>query len=156
MALAAAIPANWPSVWVFLGIMVVLGFIGWTGLARELRGKVLSLRNADFVHAAEVMGAGTPRILFIHLIPNLASHIVVTGTMRIPMMIMAESSLSFLGLGIKAPMTSWGLLLSDANQIQILRLYPWMLIPGVFLVLSVLCFNFAGDALRDVVDPYSS
>jgi peptide/nickel transport system permease protein len=94
--------------------------------------------------------------MFIHMLPNMASHILVTATVRIPMMIIAESSLSFLGLGIKPPMTSWGLLLSQANKIQVLRLYPWMLIPGFFIVLSVLCYNFMGDGLRDVIDPYAT
>lgn len=155
MILSAAIPADWPSLWVYFGIVVVLGFIGWTGLARELRGKVLSLRNKDFVYAAEVAGANTKRVMFTHIIPNMASHILVTGSIRIPMMIIAESSLSFLGLGIKPPMTSWGLLLSQAHKVQVLRLYPWMLIPGLFIIISVLCFNFVGDGLRDAIDPYA-
>jgi peptide/nickel transport system permease protein len=155
MALSAAIPADWPSLWVYFGIVIVLGFIGWTGLARELRGKVLALRSSDFVHAAEVAGANTNRVMFAHMIPNMASHIMVTATVRIPMMIIAESSLSFLGLGIKPPMTSWGLLLSQAHRVQVLKLYPWMLIPGLFIIISVLCFNFVGDGLRDVIDPYA-
>ncbi len=156
MALSAAIPADWPSLWVYFSIVVVLGFIGWTGLARELRGKVLSLRNVDFILATETAGARTGRIIFRHLIPNVASHIMVTATVRIPMMIIAESSLSFLGLGIKPPMTSWGLLLSQAHKVQVLKLYPWLLIPGLFIIISVLCFNFVGDGLRDVIDPHSS
>jgi len=155
MAIAAALPPDWPSTYVYFGIVVVLGFIGWTGLAREVRGKVLSLRSTDFVLAAEVAGASTKRIIFTHMIPSVASHIMVIATLQIPIMILGESALSFLGLGIKLPMTSWGLLLSQANKIQILRLYPWMLIPGLFIIISVLCFNFVGDGLRDVIDPFS-
>jgi peptide/nickel transport system permease protein len=155
MALAAAIPPNWPSTFVYLGIVVVLGFIGWPGLAREVRGKVLVLRESEFIAAARISGANTGRIIFKHLLPNIASHIIVIGTLAIPYLIIGESALSFLGLGIKPPMTSWGLLLSQANKIQVLRLYPWMLIPGLFIIISVLCFNYVGDALRDVIDPYA-
>ncbi len=155
MALTAVLPPDWPSTSVYFGIVVVLAFIGWTSLAREVRGKVLSLRSTDFVAAAEASGAGTPRIIFIHMIPNMASHIMVTATLGIPIMILGESALSFLGLGIKPPLTSWGLLLQEAQKIQVLRLYSWMLIPAVLIIISVLCFNFVGDGLRDVVDPFS-
>ncbi|MBA7586031.1 hypothetical protein ES708_28027 [subsurface metagenome] len=155
MALAAAIPPNWPSTYVYLGIVVVLGFIGWPGLAREVRGKVLALRESDYVYAAKITGVGAGRIFFTHLLPNVSSHIIVVGTLAIPYLILGESTLSFFGLGIKPPMTSWGLLLSQANKIQVLKLYPWMLIPGLFIIISVLCFNFIGDGLRDVIDPYS-
>jgi len=155
MALAAAIPPNWPSTFVYLGIVVVLGFIGWPGLAREVRGKVLVLRESEFIAAARISGANTGRIIFKHLLPNIASHIIVIGTLAIPYLIIGESALSFLGLGIKPPMISWGLLLSQANKIQVLRLYPWMLIPGLFIIISVLCFNYVCDALRDVIDPYA-
>jgi peptide/nickel transport system permease protein len=155
MALAAAIPPNWPSTFVYLGIIVVLGFIGWPGLAREVRGKVLSLRESEYIAAAKIAGASNGRIIFKHLLPNISSHIIVIGTLAIPYLILGESALSFLGLGIKPPMTSWGLLLSQANKIQVLRLYPWMLIPGLFIIISVLCFNYVGDALRDVIDPFA-
>lgn len=155
MALAAALPPTLPSTYVYLGIVIILGLIGWTGLAREVRGKVLAIRGSDFVHAAEVAGASSGRIFFKHLIPNISSHIIVTATLSIPVMIIGESSLSFLGLGIKPPMTSWGLLLNQVREVQILKHFPWLLLPALFIVISVLCFNFMGDALRDVIDPYS-
>ena len=155
MALAAALPPGWPSTYVYLGIVIILGLIGWTGLAREVRGKVLAIREADYVHAAEVAGASSGRIIFKHLIPNISSHIIVSATLSVPVMIIGESSLSFLGLGIKPPMTSWGLLLNQVREVQVLMHFPWLLSPALFIVLSVLCFNFMGDALRDVADPYS-
>jgi peptide/nickel transport system permease protein len=155
MALAAALPPTLPSTYVYLGIVIILGLIGWTGFAREVRGKVLAIRENDFVHAAEVAGASAGRIFFKHLIPNISSHIIVTATLSIPVMIIGESSLSFLGLGIKPPMTSWGLLLNQVREVQVLKHFPWLLLPALFIVVSVLCFNFMGDALRDVIDPYS-
>lgn len=156
MALSAAIPPNWPSNYVYFGIVLVLSLIGWTGLAREVRGKVLAMRNTDFVLAAESSAAGTGRLVFVHMIPNMASHIIVVATLSIPVMILGESALSFLGLGIKPPLTSWGLLLSQAQRVEVLRLYPWLLIPGIFIFLAVLAYNFLGDGLRDAVDPFSS
>jgi len=155
MALAATLPPGLPSTWVYLGIVIILGLIGWTGLAREVRGKVLAIRESDFVHAAEVAGASAKRIFFVHLIPNISSHIIVTATLTVPLMIIGESALSFLGLGIKPPMTSWGLLLNQVREVQILKHYPWLIIPGLFIIISVLCFNFMGDALRDVIDPFA-
>ncbi|HEC62624.1 MAG TPA: ABC transporter permease [bacterium] len=155
MALAAAMPPTLPSSYVYLGIVVILGLIGWTGLAREVRGKVLAIRGSDFVHAAEVAGARPGRIFFKHLIPNISSHIIVSATLSIPVMIIGESSLSFLGLGIKPPMTSWGLLLNQVREVQVMKHFPWLLLPALFIVIAVLCFNFMGDALRDVIDPYS-
>ena len=156
MAMAAILPPHWPSVYVFFGITLVLAMIEWTSLAREIRGKVLSLRTSDFIAAAEVAGASTSRIVFVHMIPNLASHILVTATLAVPTIILGESALSFLGLGIKAPMTSWGVLLSEANRIEVFALSPWLLLPAVPLVLTVMSFNFLGDGLRDVADPFSS
>ncbi len=156
MAMAAIIPPGWPSIWVFFGITIVLAMIEWTSLAREIRGKALALKTADYVAAAEVAGARAPRIIFVHMIPNLSSHILVTATLAVPTIILAESALSFLGLGIKAPMTSWGVLLSEANKIEIFRLSPWMLTPAIPLILTVMSFNFLGDGLRDVADPHSS
>ena len=155
MALAAIMPPSWPSAWVYLGIVIILGFIGSTTLARELRGKVLAIRKSNYILAAEVSGASVGRIVFKHIIPNLASHIIVIATLSIPLMIIGESSLSFLGLGIKPPMTSWGVLLSRLREIQTLKHYPWLIIPTAFIVITVLCYNFIGDALRDVADPYS-
>ncbi len=156
MALAAILPPTWPSIWVFFGITIVLAMIEWTGLAREIRGKVLALRTSDFISAAEVAGAGTGRIIFVHMVPNLSSHILVTATLAVPTIILGESALSFLGLGIQPPMTSWGVLLSEANRIEIMRLYPWLLTPAAALVLTVMSFNFLGDGLRDVADPFTS
>jgi peptide/nickel transport system permease protein len=155
MALSAALPPDWPSHLVYFGIVVVLAFIGWTGLAREVRGKILSLRSTDYVLAAESSGASTRRLIFVHMIPSVASHIMVIATLSVPGMILGESALSFLGLGIKPPLTSWGLLLSQAQKIEVLRLYPWMLWPGVFIFIVVLAFNFLGDGLRDAIDPFS-
>jgi peptide/nickel transport system permease protein len=155
MALSAALPPNWPSHLVYLGIVVVLSFIGWTSLAREVRGKILSLRETDFVLAAQATGASTARLIFVHMIPTMTSHILVVATLSIPGMILGESTLSFLGLGIKPPLTSWGLLLSQAIRIEVMRLYPWMLSPGIFIAVVVLAFNFFGDGLRDAVDPFA-
>ena len=155
MALSAALPPNWPSHLVYLGIVVVLSFIGWTSLAREVRGKILSLRETDFVLAAQATGASTARLIFVHMMPTMTSHILVVATLSIPGMILGESTLSFLGLGIKPPLTSWGLLLSQAIRIEVMRLYPWMLSPGIFIAVVVLAFNFFGDGLRDAVDPFA-
>lgn len=153
MALAAALPPALPSTYVYLGIVLILGLIGWTALAREVRGKVLAIRRTDFIFAAEVSGASFGRVMFVHIIPNVSSHIIVTATLIIPEMILGESALSFLGLGIKPPMTSWGLLLNQVREVQVLKHFPWLLFPGLFIVVSVLCFNFLGDALRDAVGP---
>jgi peptide/nickel transport system permease protein len=155
MALAAIIPKEWPSTYVYLGIVIIFGFISWTGLARELRGKVLAIRKSDYIYAAEITGASAGRIIFKHIIPNVSSHIIVIATLSIPMMIIGEAALSFLGLGIKPPMTSWGLLLTKLREVPALKHYPWLIIPAGFIVISVLCYNFVGDALRDVSDPYS-
>ena len=155
MALAAAIPITWPPEAVYAGIISVLGFLGWTGLAREVRGKVLSLREEDFVYYAESSGASTWRILRKHLVPNMLSHILVTATLAIPVTILGESSLSFLGLGVRPPMVSWGLLLNEAIKIQIVSLYPWTLFPAIFIWTAVMAFNFLGDGLRDALDPFA-
>ncbi len=156
MALSAVMPPEWPSHFVFMGIVTVLALVGWGGLAREIRGKTLSIRESDFIMAARVCGAKDTRILFRHLLPSMVSHIIVIATLAIPGFILGESTLSFLGLGIKPPMTSWGLLLTDAMNIHSLSLYPWLLIPGVCIIITVLAFNFLGDGLRDAADPYSS
>ncbi len=152
LALATVIPASWPSSWVYLGIVAVLALIGWAGLARVIRGQVLALRQVDYVNAAQAIGARDLRVIVRHLLPNLTSYLIIAATLALPGYILGESALSFLGLGVKEPMTSWGLLLADAQNFESLRLYPWLLAPGALIVVSVLAFNFVGDALRDAFD----
>lgn len=145
-------PALAPLLTYFV-ITVILSLIGWTWLARQLRGKVLAIREEDFIMAARLAGASDRWIIFRHLIPATFSHIVVISTLSMPSMILAESSLSFLGLGIRPPLTSWGVLLKQAQNTQVLLLYPWLMIPGFFVAISILAFNFMGDGLRDAADP---
>lgn len=154
LALATILPPNWPSTWVYFGIVTVLSLIGWMGVARVVRGMVLSLREKEFVLAAKVSGVSNMKIITRHLVPNTISYLIVVSTLSIPGMILGESALSFLGLGIKEPMTSWGLLLKQAQSLSELESHPWLMIPGIFIILAVLSFNFVGDALRDAVDPY--
>lgn len=154
MALSAAIPAGIPPVQMYLMITIILSFIGWTGLARVVRGKFMSLKNEDFVVAAKLAGVSDIKIIFKHLVPGFMSYLIVSLTLGIPGMIIGETSMSFLGLGIQAPATSWGVLLKDAQQIQNIANYPWRLIPLVFVIIAVLAFNFLGDGLRDAADPY--
>lgn len=152
LALATVIPASWPSTWVYAGIVAVLALIGWASLARVVRGQVLATREVEFVTAARALGAHDLSIIVKHVVPNLTSYLVIAATLALPGYILGESTLSFLGLGIKEPMTSWGLLLKDAQNFEALRLYPWLLAPGALIVISVLAFNFVGDALRDAAD----
>lgn len=152
LALATVIPPAWPSTYVYLGIVAVLALIGWAGLARVVRGQVLAAREIEYVQAAQALGARDMRVVLRHLLPNLTSYLVIAATLALPGYILGESALSFLGLGIKEPMTSWGLLLADAQSFEALSLYPWLLTPGALIVLSVLAFNFVGDALRDAFD----
>ncbi len=152
LALATIIPASWPSNWVYVGIVGVLAVIGWAGLARVVRGQVLSVRETDYVFAARALGARDLNIIVKHVVPNLTSYLVVAATLALPGYILGESALSFLGLGIKEPLTSWGLLLRDSQNFEALRLYPWLLTPGILIIVSVLAFNFVGDALRDAAD----
>jgi peptide/nickel transport system permease protein len=152
LALATVIPPAWPSTYVYLGIVAVLALIGWAGLARVVRGQVLAAREIEYVQAAQALGARDMRIVLRHVLPNLTSYLVIAATLALPGYILGESALSFLGLGIKEPMTSWGLLLADAQSFEALSLYPWLLTPGALIVLSVLAFNFVGDALRDAFD----
>jgi len=151
----AAIMKDWDATMAFFGIIVIFSFFGWTGIARVLRGQFLALREEEFALAAKAMGASTLRIIFRHLLPNTMSYLIVVSTLSIPGAIVGETTISFLGLGIRDPMTSWGLLLSQANSIPNLKFYPWLLIPGVFIIAAVIAFNFLGDALRDAVDPFS-
>ena len=155
LALGAALPSDWSPLTRYFAITIVLSFLGWTGLARVVRGKILALREEDYAMAARLLGAGHARVLFRHLLPGFASHIIVALTLGIPGMILGETSLSFLGLGLRPPVVSWGVMLQDCMDIQAIRYYPWLMAPVVFIVLSVLCFNFVGDGLRDAADPYS-
>ena len=145
---------TWSPIFVYFGITVILGLLDWTGLARTVRSKLLALREEDYVSAAQVMGASSSRIVFRHLIPGFASHLIATATIAIPMMILGETTLSFLGLGLRPPITSWGVLLNEAQNINAVALYPWLLWPVLPVVLVVLAYNFFGDGLRDAADPY--
>jgi peptide/nickel transport system permease protein len=155
MGLSAAMPPHWPALKVYFAITVILSFIGWTDLARMVRGKLMALREEEFVLAARFAGAGHGRIIFRHLLPSFMSHIIVSVTLAIPHMILGETALSFLGIGLRPPVTSLGVLLKEAQNITTIALYPWLLIPVAFVILTVLAFNFVGDGLRDAVDPYS-
>ena len=155
MALSAALPAQWPPLRIYFGITVILSLVGWTGLARVVRGKLLALREEDYAMAARVAGASEGRIIAGHLIPAFMSHIIVTVTLAIPGMILAETALSFLGLGLRPPVTSWGVLLQEAQNVRTVSLHPWLLLPVLFVIVTVLAFNFIGDGLRDAADPYA-
>ena len=154
MALAASVPSSWPIERVYFIIVLILGVIGWTTLARVVRGRFLSLRTEDFVTAAELAGAGQMRIIFRHMVPSFLSHIIAATTLALPAMIIAETSLSFLGLGLRPPAISWGVLLKDAQNVQAVAISPWLLYPAIPVVIAVLAFNFLGDGLRDAADPY--
>ena len=156
MALTAALPQHWPPERVYFAITVILSVIGWTWLARQLRGKVLALREEEFVTAARVMGASDSRIIYRHLLPQVFGHIVVIATLAMPGMILAETALSFLNLGLRPPLTSWGVLLQEAQNLESLRNYPWLLLPAAFISAAVLAFNFFGDGLRDAADPHAA
>lgn len=156
LALAAALPRDWTPIQVFFAITVILSLIGWTTLGREVRGRFLALREEDFVLAARLAGCSRMRIILRHMVPTFASHIIATASLAIPVMIINETSLSFLGLGIRPPAISWGVLLQEAQNIQSLALAPWLLIPGLVVILAVLAFNLVGDGLRDASDPYSN
>src|SRR5207249_3334052 len=139
----------------YFAITIILSLIAWTTLARVVRGKFLSLKHGDFVMAAELAGAGPSRIIFAHLVPLFASHIIAATTLRLPSMIVAETSLSFLGLGLRPPAISWGVMLQQAQNVQTIALSPWLLMPAVPVTLVILAFNFVGDGLRDAADPYA-
>ena len=154
MALSAVLPVNWSPILIFFGITVILAMLDWTGLARAVRSKLLSLREEDFCTAAELMGARPSRIIGRHLLPGFMSHLIASATLSIPAMILGETALSFLGLGLRPPVTSWGVLLNEAQNINVVALYPWLMFPVVPVILIILAFNFFGDGLRDAADPY--
>ena len=155
MGLAAALPANWPQFRIFVSVVIIISLFGWTTLARVVRGKFISLREEDFIMAAKVSGSSQFQIIVRHMIPNFIGYILVSITITIPMMILGETTLSFLGLGLRSPTISWGVLLRNAQGLQNISLYPWLLIPGAFVILSVISFNIIGDGLRDAFDPYA-
>jgi len=155
MALAAAIPQRMSAIKIYFLITVILSLIGWTGLARNIRSKLISLKNEDFVRAARNIGASDLRIILFHMVPNFFSYVIVHLTLAIPGMIIGETALSFLGIGLKPPVVSWGVLLQQAQTFRNVTEYPWIMIPGAFVVIAVLSFNFVGDGLRDAADPFS-
>ena len=155
MGLSAALPVTWSPIWIYFGITIILALFDWTGLARAVRSKVLALREEDFATAAMLMGAKPKRIVFRHLVPSFMSHLIASATLSIPAMILGETALSFLGLGLRPPITSWGVLLAEAQNINVVALYPWLMLPVLPVILVVLAFNFLGDGLRDAADPYS-
>ena len=154
MALSAAVPHDWPQLRTFFMITVILSTIGWTGLARVVRGKILQLREEDYVTAAGIGGATRVSVIVRHMLPNFLGYLIVHLTLAVPAMILGETALSFLGLGLQAPVVSWGVALQQAQSIRVVALHPWLLIPALVVVLTVLCFNFVGDGLRDAADPY--
>ncbi|WP_276120509.1 ABC transporter permease [Pararhizobium qamdonense] len=154
MALAAIMPVTWSPILIYLGITAILGLLDWTGLARAVRSKLLALREEDYVLAAQLMGAGSSRIIGRHLVPGFMSHLIATATLAIPGMILGETALSFLGLGLRPPITSWGILLTEARSVSVIAFYPWLLFPTIPVILVILAFNFLGDGLRDAADPY--
>jgi|TARA_B110000908_G_C10251691_1_gene452499 peptide/nickel transport system permease protein len=154
LALSAAVPSNWGPVAVFFIISIILGILDWPGLARAVRSKFLSLREEEYVRAAEMMGAKPSRVIRRHLLPNFMSHLIASATLSIPAMILGETALSFLGLGLRAPAVSWGVMLNDAQNLASIEIYPWTAIPMLPIIFVVLAFNFLGDGLRDSLDPY--
>lgn len=156
MGLAAAIPPTWSQIQTYFAITVILSIIGWTGLARVVRGRFLSLREEEFVTAARLDGSGEFRIILRHMVPSFTSHIIASITLAIPAMILAETTLSFLGLGLQSPINSWGVLLQEAQNIRSVSTAPWLLLPGAMVVVAVISLNFMGDGLRDAADPYAA
>ncbi len=156
IALSAALPRDWGTIYIYLAITLILSILGWTGLARVVRGRIISLREEEFALAAKAAGASDKRIIFKHLLPAFSSYLIVHMTLAIPGMILGETALSFLGLGIRPPAVSWGTLLQETQDVNVLANFPWMLTPTLFVVGAILMFNFVGDGLRDAADPYAS
>ncbi|MFN4209261.1 MAG: ABC transporter permease [Devosia sp.] len=154
MGLAAALPVAWDPIFVYVLITLILALIGWTHLARVVRGQFFAIRNEDFVLAARLAGASEFRIITKHMLPSMTSYIIAALTLAVPEMILGETALSFLGLGLRPPVVSWGVLLQDAQNLRSISLAPWLLSPGLAVVFTVLAFNFLGDGLRDAADPY--
>jgi len=155
LGLSAALPPEWSPLRIYFGITIILSLIGWTDLARVVRGRFLSLRGEDFVMAAELDGSSKPRIILRHMLPSFASHVIASLTLAVPAMILAETALSFLGLGLQPPIVSWGVLLQEAQNIRSVATAPWLLLPGFAVIIAVLALNFMGDGLRDSADPYA-
>jgi len=154
LGLAAALPLSWSPVRVYFVISLILSLVGWTALARVVRGRFLALRNEDYILAARSVGCSPRQIIFRHMLPSMTSHIIAAITLAIPNMILAETALSFLGLGLRPPIVSWGVLLQDAQSLRVISSAPWMLFPAFAVVIVILAFNFVGDGLRDAADPY--
>ena len=154
MALSALLPLSWSPLWIFFGITLILAMMDWTGLARAVRAKILSLREEDYTSAAILMGATPGRVIKKHMLPSFFSHLIASASLSIPAMILGETALSFLGLGLRPPITSWGVLLNEAQNINNVAIYPWLMMPVVPVILVILAFNFLGDGLRDAADPY--
>lgn len=154
LTLSAIMPATWSPVLVYFGITIILGLLDWTGLARAVRSKLLALREEDYVLAARLIGASPSRIIGRHLVPGFMSHLIASATITIPTMILGETALSFLGLGLRPPITSWGVLLNEAQDINVVAVYPWLMLPVIPVIFVIIAFNFLGDGLRDAADPY--
>ncbi|GAA0783940.1 ABC transporter permease [Roseibium denhamense] len=154
MALSAALPVTWGPVSIYFGLTIILGLLDWPGLARAVRSKLLSLREEEYAKAAVLMGAKPQRVITRHLLPGFTSHIIASATLSIPAMILGETALSFLNLGLRRPAVSWGVLLNEAQDITIVTIYPWLMAPVIPIIIVVLAFNFLGDGLRDAADPY--